>query len=301
MMKVFYHRDADGKCAGYIARNFITGSAKGVCPGEDFIDTSVECISINYNEEFPIDRIKEDEGVVIVDFSLKPDVMSDLVKKTHNVIWIDHHISAIEKLDSFKHICGLRSVDFSGCELTWLYFNFKIEGHNVKIKEGSLAMCPKAIRLIGDRDVWRFQYGDESRWFHESFKLMGEPCPESKEVWDRLFFDTDRLLENGKLLCEHTAMINKAFTDNWAYEAYLNGYRILVCNSAISGSEIFGDRIKDYPFVAVYCHNGKNWTVSLYSESMDIVEIAKERGGGGHPRACGFTSDEVPFERIYKI
>ena len=294
-MKVFYHRDADGKCAGYIARNFIT---KGDIVG---LGSSVECISINYNEEFPIDRIREDEGVVIVDFSLNPDVMSDLVKKTHNVIWIDHHISAIEKLDSFKHVRGLRSVDFSGCELTWLYFHDKIEGHNIKIKEKMLEFCPKSFRLIGDRDVWRFQYGDESRWFNEAFKLMGSPCPEDEEAWEKLTFQTDELLKNGKLLCEHTAMINKAFTDTWAYEAYLEGYKILVCNSAISGSEIFGDRVKDYPFVAVYCHNGKNWTTSLYSESMDIVEIAKERGGGGHPRACGFTSDEVPFERIYKI
>ncbi|MEJ2296871.1 MAG: hypothetical protein P8Y23_19155 [Candidatus Lokiarchaeota archaeon] len=294
MMKIFYHRDADGKGAGYIARYFIT---KGDIVG---LDSSVECISINYNEEFPIDRIREDEGVVIVDFSLNSDVMSDLVKKTHNVIWIDHHISAIEKLDSFKHVRGLRSVDFSGCELTWLYFNNKIEGHNIKIEEKLLGFCPKAFRLIGDRDVWRFQYGDKSRWFHEAFKLMGEPCPEDEEAWKNLTSQTDELLKSGKLLCEHTAMINKAFIDNWAYEAYLNGYRILVCNSAISGSEI-GDRIKDYPFVAVYCHNGKNWTVSLYSESMDIVEIAKERGGGGHPRACGFTSDKVPFERIYKI
>lgn len=297
-MKIFYHRDADGKCAGYVARSFVTGSAKGVCPGEDFIDKSVECISINYNEIFPIGRIEKDEGIVIVDFSIGPHLMFELLEKTQNVIWIDHHISAIEKLEPFKGVRGLRSTDFSGCELTWLYFNFKIEGHDIKIEENHLEMCPKSIRLIGDRDVWCFKYGDESRWFHEAFKLMGEPSPEDKETWDKLIFDTDRLLENGKLLCEHTAMVNKAAIDRWAYEAYLNGYKILVCNSAVSGSELFGDRVKDYPFVAVYCHNGKNWTTSLYSESMDIVEIAKERGGGGHPRACGFTSNEVPFKRI---
>jgi hypothetical protein len=83
--------------------------------------------------------------------------------------------------------------------------------------------------------------------------------------------------------------------DRVAFETVMEGYKILVCNCPFFTSEIFGDRIKDYPFVAVYCYNGRTWKVSLYSENMDVVKFAEARGGGGHPRACGFTSEIAPF------
>jgi len=299
-MKIFYHNDADGKASAYIAKTYMDsfGNYKFLLEMDRKEFDNIKCLSFNHGEIFPIENIDKDEGVVIVDFSLTPDVMSDLLDITKNVVWIDHHISAIEGLVDFKNVPGLRSIDFSGCELTWLFFHQKIDGHNLNLTDDLLGLCPKSFRLIGDRDVWRFKYGDQSKWFHEAFKLLGEPSPEDNESWDKLTFKTSDLMKDGKLLCEHSKMLNKASIDKWAYESYFHGFKILVCNSTVFSSELFGDRIKDYPFVAVYCHNGNNWAVSMYSENMDVVDIAKEHGGGGHPRACGFVSSGVPFEKI---
>ena len=62
-MKVFYHIDNDGKCAGFWVK-------KLAFTGDDY---EKEFIPINYNIPFPFERIHKDETVYIVDFSIKPD------------------------------------------------------------------------------------------------------------------------------------------------------------------------------------------------------------------------------------
>jgi nanoRNase/pAp phosphatase (c-di-AMP/oligoRNAs hydrolase) len=41
--------------------------------------------------------------------------------------------------------------------------------------------------------------------------------------------------------------------------------------------------------------NGKLWTVSLYTtkEHIDVSQIAKKRGGGGHKQAAGFQVQKI--------
>ena len=44
-----------------------------------------------------------------------------------------------------------------------------------------------------------------------------------------------------------------------------------------------------------FSFDGDKWTVSLYSTSVDVSEIAKKYGGGGHKGASGFHCKELPF------
>jgi nanoRNase/pAp phosphatase (c-di-AMP/oligoRNAs hydrolase) len=38
------------------------------------------------------------------------------------------------------------------------------------------------------------------------------------------------------------------------------------------------------------------WVVSLYTtKDIDVSEIAKKYGGGGHKQAAGFTCDKLPW------
>jgi len=280
-MKVFYHNDADGKCAAdLIWRRIRPGSPDG----------DAEYIEMDYDKVFPLGDVYLKEEVWIVDFSIEPDMMTALLKVTDNVTWIDHHVSSIKKYEFFqKEIRGLRSEELSGCELTYRFISSLVNDFT--------GLVPRYIRLIGDRDTWTFEYGNDSRYMHEAFKAAGEPPP-GHWWWDVV--DSSELkgeLIKGKLLLDSTRAFYKAIVDRSAYEAVFEGHTILVCNCPIFTSEIFGDRVKDYPFVAVYCHNGTSWKVSLYSENMDVVEYAKSRGGGGHKRACGFISNEVPFSK----
>ena len=117
-MKCFYHADMDGKCAGAIVYNQTRFLQDGITL------TYPEMISINYKDDFPFESILPNEEVVIVDFSLQKEGEFDkLLLITKNVIWIDHHKSAIEKHPNMKDLKGIRDISMSGCELTWKYFH----------------------------------------------------------------------------------------------------------------------------------------------------------------------------------
>ena len=84
-MICFYHSDNDGKCAGY----WVDKCGLLDEHGKTFF-------KIDYGIDFPFDKIHKDERVYIVDYSIPPEQMDKLLEITPNVVWIDHHKSAIE-------------------------------------------------------------------------------------------------------------------------------------------------------------------------------------------------------------
>jgi oligoribonuclease NrnB/cAMP/cGMP phosphodiesterase (DHH superfamily) len=127
-IKIFFHNDNDGRCAGNIIVDYY---------GHTMEENRDDYIEINYDKEFPMDIIQQDETVYIVDYSIPPELMWELQKRA-NVVWIDHHATAIEKYkDYLNPIQGIRKTCASGCELTWMYFY------------GNKSM-PDAVMFIGD-------------------------------------------------------------------------------------------------------------------------------------------------------
>jgi nanoRNase/pAp phosphatase (c-di-AMP/oligoRNAs hydrolase) len=47
--------------------------------------------------------------------------------------------------------------------------------------------------------------------------------------------------------------------------------------------------------------DGSQYTVSLYSETIDVSVIAKKHGGGGHKGAAGFVCPKLPFHSHKKL
>ena len=123
-MKVFYHNDMDGIVSARIILNHLR-TQNIPFKNEDFIE-------MDYSKEFPLGIIEKGEQVFIVDYSISPEQMYDLLIQTCRVVWIDHHKSAIEKYKDFKtpmeqskpgwKIPGLRADGIAGCVLTWWYF-----------------------------------------------------------------------------------------------------------------------------------------------------------------------------------
>lgn len=120
---IFYHTDTDGKAAGYVVRRYCKTAPFNI-PEEQ-----LKCHPINYGWRFPFEEIDKTDVVVIVDFSIDPEEMKKLYERTENIIWIDHHISAIEKYqnDEFgKNVlvscAGVRYVGVCGAMLAWIYF-----------------------------------------------------------------------------------------------------------------------------------------------------------------------------------
>lgn len=84
-----------------------------------------------------------------------------------------------------------------------------------------------------------------------------------------------------------------------SFYSSLEGYRVIVCNTPCGNSLVFDSVDSDtYDIMSVFFFDGKQYTVSLYStkKEIDVSEIAKKHGGGGHKGAAGFQCKELPFK-----
>ena len=293
-MKCFYHNDADGKCAGF-----------WICWGAGLTRADrCEFIEMSYEKLFPIDTIHPNEQIYIVDYSISPDEMRELLKITTDVTWIDHHKTAIEKCDGFEYdIRGLRYDGIAACMLTYCYLRHMTDRGFGEIKPFDISMAddaPRFTKLIADWDVWKFDYGDDTRKFITAFNSY-DFRPESEE-WNR--FCSRKYVLNGveKLIEEGAAMIKyrdgwaKSYLERFGFETEFEGLKCFAVNLSNCNSEYFKSLPEGkYDAFMPFAFNGKKWTVSMYSTTHDISDICKKYGGGGHAKAAGFTCVELPF------
>ena len=276
-MKVFYHNDADGKAAANVVHRHRPGGQKP----EDFFE-------ITYGIPFPFDIISKGEEVWIVDYSIEPEEMEKLLGITENVTWIDHHITSIEKYKDFPHkIEGWREDGIAGCLLTWMYLWDVQDYHE----------APKALQYIGDRDVWKWEFGDESKNFFSGAELSNlDPLSED---WEELYDHPDQIMLKGETVEKYKSQRNKLYIKEFGHVVEFEGMKAQCINIGQVDSSIFDSIDPDYktPLYIMYVFNGKFNKVSLRSEgAVDVAKIAQKYGGGGHKQASGFECQELPWK-----
>jgi oligoribonuclease NrnB/cAMP/cGMP phosphodiesterase (DHH superfamily) len=250
-------------------------------------------IEINYGIAFPFDKIAEDEEVFIVDYHIEPFEMRQLWAMTERIVWIDHHKSAIEKYKDFElDIPGVRVDGTAGCVLTYQWL---INGD-----------VPFFTRLIGDYDVWKFEFGDDTRLFQIAFNAY-DFSPASKE-WDRFFVEDSRHAEH-TMIQEGRIMVK--FRDGWAkdlmdigFQTRFEGHLCYALNLARCGSDWFKSLDINgkfgYDIYMPFYFNGSYFSVSMYTDNpvIDVSKIASKYGGGGHKGASGFQCAALPFKKV---
>jgi len=290
-MKCFYHSaDLDGHCSGVLIK-----MAYPDC----------EMIGINYGDEFPWDSmpIGCGEKVFMVDFSLQP--FTDMVKLNIHadpLIWIDHHKSAIEELEEWKHsvnggILGIQKSGIGACALVWEYLGDKWPvGYN--LNQGSI---PTFIKLLAEYDVWNhsdpralpFQYG---------MRQFENTRPENQHLWRSLFDveEVQKITEIGGVILDYQSKENQKYASSCSFETELDGLKCIAMNRLLTNSMLFTSVWNPtvYDAMLTFGFRKGQWTVSLYSdrEDVDVSTIAKNRGGGGHKGASGFQCKDLPFE-----
>ena len=271
-MKCFSHSvDADGwTCSAIIKKRF----------------PRCQMFDINYGDESPWHLIQTDETVFMTDFSLPIQDMAKLAEMC-DLIWIDHHQSAID--DRNREGLVFQGIQVSGeaaCALTWQYC---FPGEPV----------PYAVRLVSDWDLWEFEYA-ATKPFQYALRIQ-DTSPESP-IWERLFEDKNEgfvhtLLDHGLVIMEYEAQSNK-IQCRAAFETEFEGLRCIAVNKLFSGSNLFEsvwDEKKYDVMIAFGWHRGQ-WKVSLRSTIVGVSELAKRYGGGGHKHAAGFSCRELPFK-----
>jgi uncharacterized protein len=292
-MKCFYHSaDLDGHCSGAIVRH---------------VDPSTELYAINYGQDFPWGNIYSTDTVVMVDFALQP--FSDMVRLARkcNLIWIDHHQTAIDEYDkSGLKLPGLRRIGIGACQLTWEYFQNMLVGNHI----------PKAVELLAEYDVWNhsnpmtlpFQYG---------MRLKDTWPDKSMDLWKSLFIGGQDVCEPiataGSTILEYEQQTNAKFCKSYAFSTAIPAYpgtfddvppmlKAICINKGFTNSKVFDSvwNPNEYDLMITFCRlplPKRQWTVSLYSDKPDVDcgQIAKNFGGGGHKGAAGFQCKELPF------
>jgi oligoribonuclease NrnB/cAMP/cGMP phosphodiesterase (DHH superfamily) len=266
-----YHNDADGRASAAIVRHAI---------GEDAI-----LYEIRYGDPTPWEKISKVKHVVIVDFSLKHQDMKRIAQE-RVLTWIDHHKSALDELkDESRAWAGLREVNEAACVLTWKYYF-------------PHTPIPRALILIGDRDIW-CQAEPDSGAFVEGLSYE-YTHPNNDQLWIPLLSDNqpavEMLIHKGEPLFAARLQTMRRFVTRYGFPVIFEGWRTLAVNRRGDGD--LGQYIRELGYDIGYCYlegsqGGKIITyVTLFSNKVDVSEIAKKYGGGGHQGAAGFT-----FER----
>lgn len=272
-----HHNDQDGHAAGAIVRHKF---------GE-----AVKLFEIDYGLPIPWEAIHSADTVILTDFSLpRTDMEAILAAKGEKFIWIDHHISAMKDMAGLS-LAGMRDVEKAGCVLTWEYFFPD-------------TAVPDAVKYIGDRDIWRFEY-PQTHHFCEGLFAQNFHA-ENDALWQPFFTGDDAavqtMLSNGKILLDARLNSITHHVANAGFEAIFEGFRVLAVNLPSNGD--IGHHICKWGYDVAYVYadawqDGQIATkVTLYSETTDVSVLAKAHGGGGHKGAAGFKfirTDSHPF------
>jgi oligoribonuclease NrnB/cAMP/cGMP phosphodiesterase (DHH superfamily) len=289
---IYYHgRDFDGKCSGAIVYNYYKKSSD---------QSNIELIPIDYGQEHLLERtFTKDDMVYMLDWSASntPEKMRRIKDQAGAFIWIDHHKTAIDSMNTAypdAHFVGVREVGKAGCELTWKYLNSN--------------EIPGIVTMLGRYDVWDLKYPDG---FDTLLDLQygmktHEWNPDDPE-WEVLFKDSscmsEGLIEIGNQIKKYQKLKNKLTCES-GFETLIsvpNMYRLIrvfAVNTIEKSSQTFESLGDKYDIYCAFNFNGKLWDYSLYSLTIDVGEICKSLGGGGHKGAAGFQSQQFIFERI---
>lgn len=313
LIVVIYHRaDFDGIFCREIARKFYGNGPEVLYVGWDYGD--------------PVPDVPSGAQLVMLDISIEP------LMNHPNLVWIDHHKSAIEKYGVMRDIPGYQLDGVAACRLAWQYFfgdhvppgDVPVDFHPMDFYPALAdfherhVLEPWAVRLAGEYDVWDrrdpdaevFQFGlrsiDPNPYDWQRLLSVDQHSTRGGSVCEQNQAGSDlvmTLLQNGRTLKRYQDQQNADIVRaNW-FRTEWEGLTFLCCNHARFNSHLFDAVIPDVVVDALlgFRYDGSKgcWVVSMYHHpdhtQHDLSLIAVRHGGGGHRGACGFTCSTLPF------
>jgi len=229
------------------------------CPDTEFRSAA-------YGKECP-DVTNRD--VIIADFSYDRETLLKMKGEAKSLLVLDHHGTAQKALEGLD-FC-IFDMSKSGAGLVWDHYFGPMER-------------PLIVDYVEDYDLWtkRLPHCEEvsSAILSREFNF---------EMWDELASRTlKELIAEGKAINRYRQqLVNIAARGAEMIE--MDGYTVPSINSCVLHNEISECFSDNHPFVVMWYDAGDMLRYSLRSKKIDVSEIAKKRGGGGHPGAAGFV------------
>lgn len=276
---VVFHNDADGWGAAYAAwRRF--GDAAAYYPHD-------------IGDEWPVMGFHKELWIM----ELPPEhwMGAQAVVDADAVHVVDHHASAQAALDAWPRSPGRRvyfDVTQAACMLAWKTLH-------------PMTKAPELLRYIEDRDLWKWEMPDSKvmnmGFSHVLEGMARQPVNEILErihalvdawSWDVAIADWRNQYQ---ALVDHIEQVARR-TAAKAVAVRIGGADAMAVNCPLYQSEVGHEILEEWPMVDVAaCYwtrpDGRvQWSLRSRPESVDVGELCKTLGGGGHPCAAGFIA-----------
>ena len=272
---VLYHANCnDGFCAAWVYNSYV--------------ERFCEYRPVQYNEPLPDVALFRGRKVIILDFSYPADDLHVINKVASSLVVLDHHETARQTLEGLD-FCHF-DMNKSGARMTWDHFC--VEGLGM-----SQELRPWLVDYTEDRVLWRWKL-PESEQVSAALKL----CSYTFEAWDTIAASTPSdLADEGRTLLRSQDIQVEAATARsrigWMrLEINIGTFWVPCVNTTTLVSEITGRLAEDHPFAVSFLvlPNGQyQYSLRSRKSGIDVSAVAKEYGGGGHPRAAGFQLDHL--------
>ena len=243
----------------------------------------IQFVPDNYNQcraEFALTQENlKNKHLIIADYSFTAERMLELSKLAETVTILDHHTKSkddIEPLLNNGDIYGTFDISKSGCLITWDFF-YEEE-------------APRFLKHISDRDLFDFKLDGSKEIFYACLSKNYDVAE-----WDRMIhqYSVEMLIEIGKpILAKYMEEIEEIATTKKIVS--ICGYHVPIVEVPDGGygsdtCALLYDQ-EDVPFAVSYFKKDGIIKVSFRSKKgvgVDVNEIAKLFGGGGHVHASG--------------
>lgn len=297
---IYHGNCADGFGAAWVVRKFFGHEAVEFFPG-------------TYQNKPPL--VEPGRKVIFVDFSYKREALIPwMLQNGLDVLLLDHHKSAVEDFTGAQYVLDMskwqgslgwnRYLDNLGQDMcenvgSLVYTVFDMERSGAGLAWDFFfpnEQRPALIDRIEDRDLWKFRHPDT-----RAIQAAVFSYPYDFDTWDMLF-----KADLAVLRTEGEAIERKHHKDVAelvrAFQRFMiiGGHRVPVANLPYTLTSDAGHLMcgpysthngDEYPpFAACYWDTPDGRVFSLRSREggMDVSEIAKQYGGGGHKNASGF-------------
>lgn len=237
--------------------------------------------------------------VYLLDFSYKREVMRCIMDDAMDVTILDHHRSAEADLEGiftdFKltggeiaAANGRFDMEKSGARLAWEWFHPGVE-------------VPLFVRLVEDRDLWRFAIPDSkalnATFFSYDYDFLKwnairEACEDNERFLGLLAGGCAIERKHDKDVKELVSKLRHF--RKFKHAAGVNGEVLYIPCANLPytmSSDAAGLMAERAPFAATYYQDcSGQYVFSLRSRNggLDVSAIASRYGGGGHRNAAGF-------------
>lgn len=236
------------------------------------------------------------DEVYFVDFCPKAEVLVALSNKVSKVVVLDHHKTAQEDLEGLKrpNLEVIFDMEKSGARLAWEYFHNEV---------------PSLVAYVEDRDLWRFTL-DKTRQVNLWLSTAASKNDPETFLWAVDQFDKfpGVVKESADVLYKLQENLVKEQATKWRkldMDKFRNGAIVPAVNFASEVCEhVYDNNEVDWVMGFSFTKDGRV-AISLRSKqerssSVDVTEIARMFGGGGHKHASGCAMDLDVFTEIYQ-